>query len=101
MILLIDDAKEGGYADIVARNADAGLLVLGSCEGNISELRIDFDLGQGMNGLQVLQDAVANEIELPKVVWVVSLNPPGRKAIEAFLVDMGYKQIGGRFERIQ
>ena len=99
MILLIDDCKEGGWADIVARNADAGLLVLGACEGNIEELHIDFDLGKSVNGLQMLIDAVANDIELPNIIWVVSLNPPGRKAIENFLLDNGYKQTGGKFER--
>jgi len=101
MIVVIDDAKECRWADIIVRNADAGLLVLGALQGNIEELYIDYDLGfnSSMNGLQILQNAIANEIELPNIICIVSLNPIGRKAIENFLLNNGYRQTGGKFKR--
>lgn len=99
MILLIDDCKEGGWADIVARNAFAGLQILLSLTTSITELHIDFDLGdKSENGLYILKHAFANEL-LPNIIWIVSLNPPGRKSMENFLLDNGYKQTGGKFER--
>ena len=103
MIVVIDDAKECGWADIVARNADAGLLVLGALQGNIEELYIDFDLGQSVNGLQMLIDAVKNEIELPNKIIIISMNPSGIKAIKNFILDNGYQLESGsgcRFEKI-
>lgn len=53
MILLIDDIRDDGYANIVARNFQAGcsiLRVLGDC---IDELYIDFDLGKNQVHLMV------------------------------------------------
>ena len=93
MILLIDDAREGGWADIVARNGEAGLLILGACEGNIEKLWLDFYLGNGINGAQVITDAIANDIELPKTIIIVTSLHQGREVLTATLLLNGYKQI--------
>lgn len=98
MVLLIDDAKEGFGYDIVARNANAGLVVLKNLY--ITELYIDFDLGlNSSNGNYVIKTALMCDY-LPNKVTIVSLSPPGRKQIKATLLDNGFKQIdGSRFER--
>jgi len=106
MILLIDDAKEGISYDIIARNGEAGLLVLGTCEGNIEELYIDFDLGlhSTMNGAQVITDAIENDIELPSKITVVSTLPKGIEILKTVLLLNGYELIKDsicRFRRIQ
>jgi len=101
MILLVDDVKEGTWADIVARNFQAGCMVLNSMKIAINELHIDFDLGDKsglFNGLDVLKYAKTYNL-LPNIIWIVSLNPPGREAIEKFLLNMGYKQTGGKFTK--
>ena len=99
MILLIDDIKEGGWADIVARNAVAGNLILTRLAEHITELHIDYDLGShSITGLDVLKYALANSL-LPNIIWIVSLNPVGQKAMANFLIDNSYKQTGGKFKR--
>lgn len=98
MILLIDDAKEGGWADYIACNAIAGKMLLNKLSGFITELHIDFDLGCGQNGLDVLKYGLENNY-LPNRIWLVSLNPPGRETIGKFLLDNGYKQQGNKFEK--
>jgi len=91
MNLLIDDAKEGGWADIVARNGRAGKLVLEQLSGFISCLHIDHDLGKGISGYEVVEWALANGY-LPNEVRIVSFNPGGRKAIKNILLDNDYKE---------
>jgi len=101
MILLIDDAKEGGYADIVARNSQSGIAVLQNLYKDVTELYIDFDLGlnSDLNGNDTIKLALAYNC-LPDKVIIVSMNPPGRKQIEATLLDNGFKKTdGSRFER--
>ncbi len=101
MILMIDDCKESVHADIVARTGEAGLMILGALQGNLTELHIDFDLGyrSRLDGCKVLKEAVANEIELPNIIWVISLSPPGRIMITNYLLDIGYTQTGSKFEK--
>ena len=91
MYLLIDDVKNF-HADIIARTDKAGKGVLKRLSNQITCLGIDFDLGRESkeNGLDILKWALANNY-LPKKVQVVSLNPPGRKAMVTFLLDNGYQ----------
>ena len=91
MNLLIDDVKEGCWADIVARNARAGKAILEELSGCISYLYIDHDLGGETSGYDVVRWALARGY-LPNKVQVVSLNPPGRKAIKNILLDNDYKE---------
>jgi len=93
MILLIDDSRDGLGYDIVARNSEAGLLVLGACQGNIEELYIDFDLGYNSknNGLFVITRALRLGI-LPDKVIIVSSLPQGRKMIQDCLIKNGFEQ---------
>lgn len=106
MILLIDDAKDGHGYDIVARNADAGKLLLFALNGNIEELYIDFDLGdisgrRENTGLGVIELALENDC-LPDKVTIVSLNPVGRKTIRDLLLSNSYVQrTDSRFERVR
>lgn len=93
MYLVIDDSKDFG-GDIIARNASAGKVVLSALSGSITTLCIDFDLGLGENGADVLKWALENNC-LPREVQVVSLNPPGRKVLENMLLDAGYCEEGG------
>lgn len=92
MELLIDDTRNFNV-DIVARNGEAGLLVLGACAGNIEKLWLDFYLGNGMNGAQVITSAIENDIELPEIIYVVSSLLQGRKLLKEVLILNGYKQI--------
>lgn len=95
MILLIDDAKDGGWADIIARNGEVGLVLLERLSGFITQLYIDHDLGLGMNGHDVVKRALVKGY-LPPSVQIVSFNPVGRDAIKHTLLDAGYKE-GGNF----
>ena len=86
MHLLIDDVKEGGWADIIARNGRAGKVVLEQLSGFISCLHIDHDLGKGISGYEVVEWALANGY-LPSKVQIVSFNPKGRENIKSILLD--------------
>lgn len=88
--LLIDDAKNF-HADIIARTAAAGKAILEELSVNIDCLGIDFDLGGAISGYDIVKWALARGL-LPDRVEVVSMNPPGRKAIISVLLDNGYKQ---------
>lgn len=93
MELAIDDVKECGYADIVARNARAGKLILRALVGIITKLYIDHDLGKGQpSGHDIIKWALGVGC-LPDKVFVISWNPPGRKALIATLLANGFKQI--------
>ena len=92
MHLLIDDVKEGGWADIIARNGRAGKLVLEQLSGFISCLHMDHDLGGEISGLDIVRWALANGY-LPDKVRVHSMNPPGREAIVNTLLDNDYQTI--------
>lgn len=101
MHLLIDDSKEGGYADIVARNARSGKLLLETLSGVITKLYIDHDLGEAISGHDIIKWALERNY-LPDIVFIVSWNPPGRDAITATLMNNGFRQIANssEFERI-
>jgi len=89
MYLLIDDKRDIG-ADITARSAVAGKAVLAELSGIINCLGIDYDLGGPISGSDIIKWA-ANRGFLPKKVQIVSMNPPGRKAIQNALLDAGYR----------
>lgn len=90
MYLLIDDTRYF-YADIIARTAEAGKAILEELSVNIDCLGIDYDLGGEISGYDIVNWALARGL-LPDRVEVVSMNPPGRKAIIDVLLDNGYKQ---------
>jgi len=89
MYLLIDDERNYG-ADIIARTAKAGKLVLANLSTDIDVLGIDHDLGGNVTGYDIVKWALANGY-LPNKVQVVSSNPVGRKAIANVLLDNGYQ----------
>jgi len=90
MYLLIDDMRNI-HADITARTAEAGKAILEKLSGSIDCLGIDFDLGGEISGYDIARWALERGY-LPRKVQIVSMNPPGRKAIQAALLDAGYKQ---------
>lgn len=94
MDLLIDDIRNFNV-DIIARTGEAGLLVLGACQGNIDKLWLDFHLGNhaSMNGAQVITDAIENEITLPNTIIIVSSLNQGCEVLTEVLLLNGYKQI--------
>ena len=91
MYLLIDDERNYG-ADIIARTAKAGKLVLANLSTSIDVLGIDHDLGENVSGYDIVKWAEANGY-LPNKVQVISSNPVGRKAIANVLLDAGYRTI--------
>lgn len=96
MFVVIDDTRDYG-GDIIARNAQAGKIILAELYDQITTLCIDFDLGSEETGANVVEWALQNNC-LPKDVQIISMNPPGRKILEGLLVDAGYqKDIDGHF----
>ena len=99
MFLLIDDVREGGYADITARNAVAGKAILEELSGCINELGIDHDLGGEVSGCDIVEWALARGY-LPNKVQVVSLNPQEvqEKIVGQKLIDFEVLESRGTFE---
>jgi len=98
MLLVIDDERNLG-GDIIVRNPAAARAVLNQMNFRgvnylITELCIDFDLGFPETGDEIVRWAIENRC-LPPRVQVVSMSPPGRKAIENILKDAGYEEKDG------
>ena len=88
MWILIDDVRIFGV-DIIARNGKAGLYILHSLSGLIDGAIIDHDLGDGINGHDVIKRALQDNC-LPKRVQLCSMNPVGLKAMADTLRAAGY-----------
>lgn len=88
MWLLIDDKRDLG-CDIIARNADAGRILLEELVYQISTLCLDHDLGGGETGYDVCKWACEHGF-MPKHVQIITCNPVGRKNIAACLEAHGY-----------
>ena len=92
MHVLIDDQKNLN-TDIIARNYEAGLVLLVS-NVKITHLYIDFDLGPGKTGYDLLKFGFANYL-IPEFVQLVTANPVGKKQMANLLFDNGYKSKDG------
>lgn len=91
--LLIDDQRTNIHTDLIARTATAGKLVLKNLSGLIETLYIDHDLGNFLiTGYHIIEYAL-EEGCLPNEIFIVTMNPVGRKAIQDILLNNGYKQI--------
>jgi hypothetical protein len=95
MKLLIDDMRNI-TCDIIARNARAGLACLRAFE--IDELVLDHDLGDDVNGYEVLCYALLEKI-VPDYVYVITDNPVGLENIARALEAEGFKRLGREFRR--
>jgi len=97
MYLIIDDERTLG-CELIARTPQVGQWVLESLHDRIECLCIDFDLGELRTGLDVVRWAIKHK-HLPNKVQVVSMNPPGKKAIIAELESAGYIGDGINYEK--
>ena len=80
----VDDAKPCPEGCAVARTYDDALRMLRRFRYDV--LYLDFDLGDGPTGLDLLR-MIRAEGRCPPSVVCISWNPVGRKAIEAELAD--------------
>lgn len=87
MILLIDDIRDL-QADVIARTGELGLSLLRLIP--FTELWLDHDLGEGMNGYQVLEEALQDRA-VPDKVSLVTSNPVGRSRMRLALESSGYE----------
>jgi len=88
MYLLIDDERDLN-CNIICRDGWTGLTVLRAIHEQVTVLCMDHDLGEGINGYQVIVKAIKENI-LPKEVQIVSANIIGAKRIKEVLIDAGY-----------
>jgi len=89
--LLIDDVREM-MVDATVRNAELAKAILaGPVKFDI--VYLDHDLGPGENGLDVLRWMFRKTIR-PATIILVTMNPAGRKNLEADLRANGYTQTG-------
>lgn len=90
MKLLIDDIRDLPDMDIICRNSTAGKAVLEHFD--IDELYLDNDLGESVEGYQILQWA-ANHNLVPEMVVLVTANPIAKqKMIDTLTLDLHYSQ---------
>ena len=101
--VMVDDAREGFGMDIVCRNYNAGGCVVRLMgKRGIDELYLDFDLGPGKSGGDLLKDFLSNEMLKDTVeIFLVTDNPVGREAMKNTLTDFGYVKKGGAYVKEQ
>ena len=92
MILLIDDQRNL-KADIVARNGETGIAILTAFK--IDALLLDHDLGEGMNGYDVVCFLEERTNLLPNTVELVTSNPVGRARMAQVLSKLYPYSMGG------
>ncbi len=101
MHLYIDDCRDFHGTDaVICRTGENGVLVARALVGHITVLYMDHDLGDGINGQQVLRQLMTPSVisptarqpepVLPPLVVLVTMNPVGRDAMAAILLDNGY-----------
>jgi CheY-like chemotaxis protein len=94
MWILIDDIRNLG-CDVTCRTGEDGLRAIFAKPNKFDVLCIDHDLGEGMNGYEVIQE-LARHAVLPPRVQIVSSNPVGVQNIANVLKDEGYVTKDGR-----
>ncbi len=106
MHLYIDDQRDfHDFRAVIARTGENGVLIARALAGHINVLYMDHDLGDGINGQQVLRQLMEPNLPdviipplyprvLPPVVVLVTMNPVGRNAMAAILQDNGYEASG-------
>jgi len=83
MKLLIDDTRDFSV-DVIARNGEAGLSLLKTVY--FDTVYLDFDLGSGITGFEVLRDGLEH---MEKII-IVSTHPSGKALMERFLREKGW-----------
>jgi len=103
MHLYIDDQRDfAGEHAVIARTGENGVLIARALAKHISVLYMDHDLGDGIDGHEVLKQLMTEEVAggriwprvLPPVVVLVTMNPVGRDRMAALLRDNGYHPSG-------
>ena len=90
--LLIDDVRKI-HTDYVVRSKDAAIHFF-HCFTDTMEFEnvyLDFDLGDG-DGLEVLKYAFFMNT-IMKNVYLITMNPVGRKQLADYLIEQGYHKI--------
>jgi len=93
MWLLIDDERSFNV-DVIARTAEAGMMLLGNHHWNC--VMMDHDLGSETTGYDLIMWAL-KEARLPKKVQLVTMNSVGRDRMKAALLSARYVQNGPNF----
>lgn len=97
--LIIDDIRTLN-CDIVARTAREGIKLMEEHFYEVECLCLDHDLGEALNGYDVLRELFLLEI-VPDKVQLVTSNPVGRQNMEKVLLREGYSTKDGRnFEKV-
>ena len=106
--LAIDDIRECGYCNIVARTYHDGIAALTQL-GPWDCLYLDHDLGaihqqyddngNELNGYKVVCFLEENPQYQPPFVTIISSNPTGRLNIERALMAMGYEKDGNTWRK--
>lgn len=103
MNLLIDDLREIGGMDIVARTWAQGKIDLVENYGEITALYLDHDLGEDIdhrNGYDILEWGLYYGY-IPPIVVLVTANPVGFDKMKLALISEGYRDCGGAtFQKI-
>ncbi len=111
MHLYIDDARDiCSPSAVICRTGENGVLVARAVADHITVLFMDHDLGNGLNGQEVLRELMTPPVinptarqpapVLPPLVVLITMNPVGRDAMAAFLMDHGYVPMAGdRYRR--
>jgi len=90
MDLLIDDIRDFNV-DVIARNGKSGKAMLLSQEWDT--VYFDHDLGDRINGYELLTFALESGLLNKSRVEIVTGNPVGRKNMEAALKDSGFVEV--------
>ena len=90
MDLLIDDIRDFNV-DVIARNGHAGRVMLSATPWDI--VYFDHDLGDDINGYELLTWALENDILNETKVKIVTGNPVGRQNMEAALENANFIEV--------
>lgn len=84
----IDDVKTPDfYVDLICRNGLLALSLLYYLK--VSDLYIDHDLGEGINGAEILKELfiAKHKDDLPETIFIISNNPVGRDNMRNIILD--------------
>ena len=100
--VLIDDCRDFSGNFIICRTGENGIvtvMALTQAGVKISNLILDHDLGDGINGYQVTEILAKNKL-LPDCVELITSNPVGREKMAQVLEMEGFSRLGHKFKRM-
>jgi hypothetical protein len=99
--VLIDDCRDFGGNTVICRTGENGIITIMAllkAGVTIERLYMDHDLGDGINGYQVIEILAKNGL-LPNFVEMVTSNPVGRERMAQVLESEGFSRLGTVFTR--